>query len=261
MTFQEAFKNYSNFDAISTSIFERLGCVLEAQDGSQIDQKSIKIDFLSFSVSASFFTSIFNRFLLPTSIHCMSKKYIIPGEKQYFFKNSPFEDNIDFGFDFGANLPPCWPPTSKIFRNYGLPRSLQNFIFLRIDFLSILNPSWPPTWGHLGSQDGSKSKRMAPKKGPGALGASWGASWGVLGASWGVLGRLDPSWELPGSASKGSWCVLAATTRPRDPEDEGGPVFGPVLKSSWTAFLSIFGSLLRRFLIDFLSYLRRAKVN
>ena len=32
-----------------------------------------------------------------------------------------------------------------------------------IDFLSILGPSWPPTWAHLGSQDGSKSEKMGPK--------------------------------------------------------------------------------------------------
>ena len=86
----------------------------------------------------------------------------------FFFKKTPFEDNIDFGFDFGANLPPCWPPKSKIFRNYGLPRGLQNFILFRIDFLSILGPSWPPTWGHLGSQDGSKSEKMGPKNLDGA---------------------------------------------------------------------------------------------
>ena len=84
-------------------------------------------------------------------------------EKQGFFKKTPFEDNIDFGFDFGANLPPCWPPKSKIFRNYGLPRGLQNFIVFRIDFLSILAPSWPPTWAHLGGQDGFKSENLLQK--------------------------------------------------------------------------------------------------
>ena len=65
--FQEAFKNCSNFDTISTSIFERLGSVLGGQDGSQIDQKSIKIEFPSLSLSASILTSVFDRFLLPTS--------------------------------------------------------------------------------------------------------------------------------------------------------------------------------------------------
>ena len=38
--------------------FGRLGFVLGGQDGSQIDQKSIKIEFLSLTVSASFFISI-----------------------------------------------------------------------------------------------------------------------------------------------------------------------------------------------------------
>ena len=74
MTFQEAFKNRSNFDAFSTSIFERLGSVLEGQDGSQIDQKSIKIEFSSLSVSTSIFISIFHRFFFPTSTHWISKK-------------------------------------------------------------------------------------------------------------------------------------------------------------------------------------------
>ena len=142
---------------------------MEGQDGSQIHQKSIKIEFPRPSVSASFFTSIFDRFLLPTSTPWISKNLDFQMEKQCFFKKPPFEDNIDFGFDFGANLPPCWPPKSKIFRNYGLPRVLQNFILFRIDFLSILGPSWPPTWAHLGSQDGSKSEKMGPKNLDGAL--------------------------------------------------------------------------------------------
>ena len=136
---------------------------MEGQDGSQIHQKSIKIEFPRPSVSASFFTSIFDRFFIPTSTPWIPKKYVFPKEKQGFFKKQPFEDNIDFGFDFGANLPPCWPPKSKIFGFLGLPRGLQNFIVFRIDFLSISAPSWPPTWSHLGSQDASKSEKMAPK--------------------------------------------------------------------------------------------------
>ena len=136
---------------------------MEGQDASQIQQKSIRIEFPRPSVSASFFTSIFDRFLLSTSTPWISKKYTFPKEKQCFFKKPPFEDNIDFGIDFGANLPPCCPPKSKIFRFLEVPRGLQNFIFFGIDFLSILAPSWPPTWSHLGSQDASKSAKMAPK--------------------------------------------------------------------------------------------------
>ena len=56
-------------------------------------------------------------------------------------------------------MPPCCPPKSKIFRFLEVPRGLQNFIFFCIDFLSILAPSWPPTWGHLGSQDASKFEK------------------------------------------------------------------------------------------------------
>ena len=81
MAFQEAFKNWSNFDAISTSILERLGSVLEAQDRSKIDQKSIQIEFPRASVSVSFFTSILRRFLVPTSTPWISKKYVFPKEK------------------------------------------------------------------------------------------------------------------------------------------------------------------------------------
>ena len=80
-----------------------------------------------------------------------------------FFKKTPFEDNIDFGFYFGANLPPCWPPKSKIFKIFGVPRGIQRLIFFGIDFLLILAPSWPSTWGQLGGQDGSNSKKWALK--------------------------------------------------------------------------------------------------
>ena len=73
---------------MSTSIFERLGSVLEGQDGTQIDQKSIKIEFSSLSVSASFSTSIFHRFFLPTSTHWISKKYFSYGKTIFFFKKS-----------------------------------------------------------------------------------------------------------------------------------------------------------------------------
>ena len=147
---------------------ERLGSVLEGQDASQIHQKSIKIEFPRPSVSASFFTSIFDRFLLPTSTPWISKMYGFPKEKQCFFKKPPFEDNIDFGIDFGANLPPCWPRKSKIFRFLEVPRGLQNFMLFCIDFFLIVAPSWPPTWSHLGGQDASKSEKWPPKKGPGA---------------------------------------------------------------------------------------------
>ena len=91
------------------------------------------------------------------------KSGVFPRKNKVFFKKTPFEDNIDFGFDFGANLLPCWPPKSKIFRFLEVPRGLQKFMLFCIDFLSILAPSWPPTWSHLGSQDASKFEKMAPK--------------------------------------------------------------------------------------------------
>ena len=69
-----------------------------------MDQKSIKIEFSSLSVSASIFTSIFHRFFFPTPTHWISKKYVFPYEKQGFLKKTPFEDNIDFG----SILEPTW---------------------------------------------------------------------------------------------------------------------------------------------------------
>ena len=44
--------------------------------------KSIKIEFPSLSVSASFFASIFDPFLLPTSTRWISKNNIFPKEKE-----------------------------------------------------------------------------------------------------------------------------------------------------------------------------------
>ena len=52
----------------------------------------------------------------------LDKKNLL--EKRSFFKKPPFEDNIDFGFDFGANLPPCWLPKLKIFQFLEVPRGL-----------------------------------------------------------------------------------------------------------------------------------------
>ena len=40
--------------------------------------------------------------------------------------------------------------------------------FWGIDFLSILGTSWPPTWNHLGGQDGLKFEKMGFKKFSGA---------------------------------------------------------------------------------------------
>ena len=60
--FQEPFKKWSSFDVTSASSFERLGSVLEGQDGSKTKPKSIKIGFPRLSVSASVLASFFNRF-------------------------------------------------------------------------------------------------------------------------------------------------------------------------------------------------------
>ena len=60
---------------------------MEGQDASQIHQKSIKMEFPRPSVSASFFTSIFDRFLVPTSTPWISKKCIFLGKNEVFSKN------------------------------------------------------------------------------------------------------------------------------------------------------------------------------
>ena len=85
--FKEVFEEWSNFNAFSTSIFERLGSVLEGQDGSQIHQKSIKIEFPRPSVSASFFISIFDRFLLSTSTPGSQKSVLFLRKNKVFSKN------------------------------------------------------------------------------------------------------------------------------------------------------------------------------
>ena len=79
-----------NMDLSWTSFWEAswsdLGRVFGSQDGSQIGQKSIKIDFPSLPVSASFFTWIFVRFLCPTSIHWISKTNFSEGKTMFFQK-------------------------------------------------------------------------------------------------------------------------------------------------------------------------------
>ena len=121
-------------------------------------------------------------------------------------------------------MPPCCPPKSKIFRFLEVPRGLQNFIFFCIDFLSILAPSWPPTWGHLGSQDASKFEKWPQNFGtvlPESVSgyepafedrsrASWPRFWGgqgsifddfwiIFGTSWLTLGMFSAA--LAGGAS------------------------------------------------------------
>ena len=69
-------------------------------------------------------------------------------------------------------LVPTWLhvglPKSKIFRFLEVPRGLQHLIIFCMNCLSILGPSWPPTWVLFGSQDCSKSEKMNPKNLDGA---------------------------------------------------------------------------------------------
>ena len=79
------------------------------------------------------------------------------------FQKSPFEVSIAFLCDFCPNLAPFSLPKSTKIQKTSLLKGIYFFIYFCIDFLSILAPSWPPTWSHLGGQDASKSEKMALK--------------------------------------------------------------------------------------------------
>ena len=51
----------------------------------------------------------------------------------------------------------------RFFKIMAFQEAFKISSFFASIFLSILAPSWPPTWGHLGGQDGSKFEKMAPK--------------------------------------------------------------------------------------------------
>ena len=110
-----------------------------------------KLSFRAFLFPHRFLHRFLIDFCSPLRPTGSPKSMFFRWKNKVFFKKTPFEDNIDFGFDFGANLPPCWPPKSKIFRNYGLPRGLQNLIVFGhrffIDFGSILASNMEPSWG------------------------------------------------------------------------------------------------------------------
>ena len=78
---QEASRNRLNFVAISTSFLERLGTVFGGQDGSKIHQNPSKIDAKMHSYLGIVFSSIFDRFLLPSSTSRPLKFIVFPKEK------------------------------------------------------------------------------------------------------------------------------------------------------------------------------------
>ena len=112
----------------------------------RIDKKSIKIEFPRLSVSASFFTSIFDRFLLPTSTHWISENLIFLKEKQSFFKK-----RLSMITSISASIlvPTCLHvglQNRRFSEIMAFQEAFKISSFLGIDFFSILGPSWPPTW-------------------------------------------------------------------------------------------------------------------
>ena len=190
IAFQDAFKNTSNVDAISTSIFERLGSVLEAQDGSQIDQKSIKIKFPSLSVSASSFISIFDRCLLPTCT--LRTSFGVSGLAPNGFFRIFRKPHIRC--DFGANSAPCSIPKSMKTLPKIDPKMHQfcdrfgdgSFI----DLESILKANLGPCWPLKSIRNCPRRPQDAPKTRLGAIVSIFRRPDRILAPSWLDFGRF-----------------------------------------------------------------------
>ena len=80
---------------------------------------------------------------------------------QYFLQNRPFEVDIDFWFDFGANMPPFSLQKSikigsklELGRHRIFDRFLHGFL---IDFPSIWEANLEVSWPLRGAQDASKT--------------------------------------------------------------------------------------------------------
>ena len=149
ISFQEASKKISNFDAFSTSILERLGSVFGGQDGSQIDQKSINIWFPSLLVSASFFISMLVDFW--SQLRSPKTKNSL---KFYCFLGGDFrrlQDKIHAGCHFGAYLAPFCLPKSTKNAPKGDPKRHQKCDHCFVVFGSVLA-------SNLGPKTASKSK-------------------------------------------------------------------------------------------------------
>ena len=110
--------------------------------------------------------------------------------KTWFFKNSIFASGIDVWsiwlptwLHFGFQNP------SKSFQK-SIPRCIKFLIDFCIDFLSILAPSWDPSWGHVGHiflQNGGTLWGAAPRFVGSML---FFAFWVVLAPSWPSLGSI-----------------------------------------------------------------------
>ena len=110
------------------------------------------------SILDSVFWSIFNRFLLPTS----TPESQLNASRLAFSWFSAFKVDIDFWSHFGTNLAPFWDEKSTKIDHKSTPRGIKKTIDFCIDFLSIFDRFWKPTWGHVGHSFGSKGGGLWP---------------------------------------------------------------------------------------------------
>ena len=132
---------------------------MEGQDASQIHQKSIKIKFPRPSVSASFFTSIFDRFLLPTSTPWISKKCVFLEEKTSFFSKKRLSKITSIS---ASILVPTCLHVALQNRRFSDFWKFQEAFKISCFFASNFYRFWLRLGLKLGGQDGSKSENMAP---------------------------------------------------------------------------------------------------
>ena len=146
--FQEAFKKWSSFDVILTSIFGRFSTPTWLPKSTKIDQKSMPR-------CLPMLTSFFDRFLIdfgsqlgPPNLEKSSPRC----RESTIFQKIAFRNRHRFLIDFGANMAPFWfPKSSKILPKID-PKMHQ--IFDRfwhrffIDFCSFLEANLGPCWPH-----------------------------------------------------------------------------------------------------------------
>ena len=173
-------------------------------------------------------TEFFHRYYCSTSILWILKFIVFPKEKQGFLKNRLSKIT---SISASILVPTCLHVGLQNRRFSEIMAFQEGFkisSFLGIAFLSILGPSWPPTWSHLGGQDGSKSEKMGFQKFWGAppcwflirhcfwtsfkkvlasiLGGSGLDFWMFLEDFWRLLGLRF--WGGQGSIFEGFWMIF-----------------------------------------------------
>ena len=129
--------------------------------------KSIKIHEKSMPRCLPIMTSFFDRFLIDfcSQLGPPNPENSRPHScESTIFLKSHFDVHMDFWFDFGANrfdFGSRNPPKSY---QKSIPRCIKILIDFCIDFLSILAPTWDPSWGHVGNffaQNGARESEAA----------------------------------------------------------------------------------------------------